>query len=394
MIDHHHLHAYDGSTTRFVLSNPDLVAGAVQTRQDPAAPFTIVLHEAPDFDSVASAYLAIALLSTGAFPPGAEALARYADKIDEGSIGHTLVYYPDPGFYAETLGPSQVASRSTRCNSLRCPTAGSSASLPDSIGFDQFRVQQRPARVDRRPSGHGGSELLTICAVHRHYDTVDFMPRRLAFLAFCGLVAAISSTAQRGIQPVRPPEKYPAVLARLEAMTVLPVTQWRTHADMPHGEDPSLDDSAWTKVTLSGGRGGGEGKTGSRGTMAWYRATFTVPETAGGKDLHGARLKLMPRFSNDGRVFVNGGLVAQGEGRTLDPILLTNQAAPGQKFVDRRQGAVPCGHGTISRRADSGGVLRTAPTPAPSAARFRRPKCCSTARPRQRRNIRASWTTP
>ena len=90
VIDHHHLHAYDGSTTRLVLSNPDLVAAAIQTRQDLAVPFTIVLHEAPDFDSVASAYLAIALLSTGEFPPGAEALARYADKIDEGSIGHTL----------------------------------------------------------------------------------------------------------------------------------------------------------------------------------------------------------------------------------------------------------------------------------------------------------------
>ena len=44
----------------------------------------------PDFDSVASAYLAIALLTTGEFPPGTEALTRYADKIDEGSIGHTL----------------------------------------------------------------------------------------------------------------------------------------------------------------------------------------------------------------------------------------------------------------------------------------------------------------
>ena len=49
-----------------------------------------MLHESPDFDSVASAYLAVALLTTGEFPPGAEALARYADKIDEGSIGHTL----------------------------------------------------------------------------------------------------------------------------------------------------------------------------------------------------------------------------------------------------------------------------------------------------------------
>ncbi len=90
VIDHHQRHAYDGSTARLVLSNPDLVAATVQTRPDPAAPFTIVLHEAPDFDSVASTYLAVVLLTTGEFPPGAEALARYADKIDEGSIGHTL----------------------------------------------------------------------------------------------------------------------------------------------------------------------------------------------------------------------------------------------------------------------------------------------------------------
>jgi serine/threonine protein kinase len=90
VLDHHQLHAYDGSTTRLVASNPDLVAGAVQPRRDPGAPFTIVLHESPDFDSLASAYLAIALLTTGEFPPGTEALARYADKIDEGSIGHTL----------------------------------------------------------------------------------------------------------------------------------------------------------------------------------------------------------------------------------------------------------------------------------------------------------------
>ena len=145
-----------------------------------------------------------------------------------------------------------------------------------------------------------------------------------------GLFCAVAALAQRGVQPVRPPEKYPAVLARLESMIVLPLQQWSAHADLPHGEDPSLDDSAWTKVTLSGGRGR-QGQT--AGTMAWYRATFTVPETAGGKDLHGARLKIMPRFSNDGRVFVNGGLVAQGEGRTLDPILLTDQAAPGQKFA-------------------------------------------------------------
>ena len=90
VIDHHELNEYGGSTTRLVLSNPGLVTGSIQLQRDPAAPFHIVLHEAPDFDSVASAYIAVTLLSTGEFPPGAEALARYADKIDEGSMGHTL----------------------------------------------------------------------------------------------------------------------------------------------------------------------------------------------------------------------------------------------------------------------------------------------------------------
>src|SRR5262249_48238368 len=89
-IDHHQLQAYSGSTARLVASNPDLVASALQPLRDPGAPFTIVLHESPDFDSLASAYLAVALLTAGEFPPGTDALARYADKIDEGSIGHTL----------------------------------------------------------------------------------------------------------------------------------------------------------------------------------------------------------------------------------------------------------------------------------------------------------------
>ena len=165
--------------------------------------------------------------------------------------------------------------------------------------------------------------------------------RNLPAALVCGLLCAVSLRAQRNVQPTRPPEKYPVVLARLEAMTVIPITQWTAHADMPHGEDPSLDDSAWNKVMLEGGRGRGGGRGQGRGgrqqgetaMMAWYRATFEVPPTVGGKDIRGARLKMMPRLSSDGRVFVNGGLVAQGEGRTLDPILLTNRAAPGQKYV-------------------------------------------------------------
>src|ERR1700722_3338641 len=127
------------------------------------------------------------------------------------------------------------------------------------------------------------------------------------------VLCAILSAAALPAQPRNPrPEAYAAALSRLDAMTSLPLAQWRTHADMPHGEDPALDDSTWTAVTLAEGRGGrGSGPS----DAAWYRTMIVIPQTAGGHDLSGARIRLQIRFSNDGRVFLNGGLVAQGEGR-------------------------------------------------------------------------------
>lgn len=87
VIDHHQLGGGYGSTTSLVLYRPDLVWGVLTPGRQADAPFTLVLHEQPDLDGVASAYLVRALLTTGSFPPGAEALARYVDKVDEGSLG-------------------------------------------------------------------------------------------------------------------------------------------------------------------------------------------------------------------------------------------------------------------------------------------------------------------
>jgi alpha-mannosidase len=127
-------------------------------------------------------------------------------------------------------------------------------------------------------------------------------------------------------------EKYASHVARLDAMTTLPLSSWRYHdADIAHGEDPSLDDSDWkvTNLTYS------ERRVSDLATgpdQAWYRTTIELPPTVGGRDISGARLKLAVRFSKDGRVFLNGGLVAQVDGRTLDPILITDKAVPGQKI--------------------------------------------------------------
>jgi hypothetical protein len=87
VIDHHHDSGLAGCTAGLVLAHPELVAGALDPRRSAGDPFTIVLHAMPDLDCIASAYLAIAYLADGAFPSGAEALAHYVAKVDEGVIG-------------------------------------------------------------------------------------------------------------------------------------------------------------------------------------------------------------------------------------------------------------------------------------------------------------------
>jgi hypothetical protein len=90
VLDHHQLTAYTGSTTGLVLVHPELIDGAVVPTRRRDDPFTLVLHEQPDLDCAASAYLASAYLTTGSFPTAAEALGRYVDKVDEGALGLTL----------------------------------------------------------------------------------------------------------------------------------------------------------------------------------------------------------------------------------------------------------------------------------------------------------------
>src|SRR5262249_53541750 len=81
VVDHHHQAAAGGSTAALVLAHPELLDGAVTRHRRPGDPFTLVLHQDPDLDAVAVAYLAAEHLAAGAFPPGAAALARYVDRV-------------------------------------------------------------------------------------------------------------------------------------------------------------------------------------------------------------------------------------------------------------------------------------------------------------------------
>jgi serine/threonine protein kinase len=113
VIDQHANTLHTGSTSSLVRNRPDLVQAAVASVIPPGEHFTIVLHESPDLDCVASAHLAIELLTSGKFPKGDDVLAQYVDGVDEGSIGmspsmpHSL--YPAFSRLVERFGPSPVS---------------------------------------------------------------------------------------------------------------------------------------------------------------------------------------------------------------------------------------------------------------------------------------------
>jgi hypothetical protein len=111
VIDHHQVEShYGGSTARLVMAHPELVDASAAPGREPSAPFTIVLHRHPDLDCVASAFLAIARLTTGGFPQGSEALVRYVDKVDEGALGLSLTN-PSSLYAAYKLLKARLAHR-------------------------------------------------------------------------------------------------------------------------------------------------------------------------------------------------------------------------------------------------------------------------------------------
>jgi alpha-mannosidase len=128
-------------------------------------------------------------------------------------------------------------------------------------------------------------------------------------------------------QTTAPPAAWKPVLDRLEATGVVPLSDWRFHADVPHPEDASLDDSAWPVVKV-GGHWKGPGV---------LRRMVELPATVAGYDVRGARVKLDLRVDGWSRVmltiFSNGPIVARVDTDMLQPIALTDSAQPGRRFL-------------------------------------------------------------
>ena len=128
--------------------------------------------------------------------------------------------------------------------------------------------------------------------------------------------------------PTPGPDPYKPVLDRLASLTVLPVTDWRFHTDLPHPEDPAVNDESWAPIKVDE-----KWTTGSR----VLRQTITIPEKFNGYAVQGGRIRLDLNIGSDSplvlSVFSNGSLVYHGNEDEQQPILLTESAQAGQKFV-------------------------------------------------------------
>ena len=133
----------------------------------------------------------------------------------------------------------------------------------------------------------------------------------------------------RGMRRELQNSPFRTALERLEAMVSLPLPDWRAHADnLPHPEDPRLDDSDWKAVKL-------QERVNER--PLWFRRVVVIPKSMGGYDIEGKRvmLSLRLRFGGHGRVrvFFNGSMVEMTADNTQQPIVLSENARAGEKFV-------------------------------------------------------------
>ncbi len=152
-----------------------------------------------------------------------------------------------------------------------------------------------------------------------------------ALLLFSALFAFSQNSA--------PTDPYKPVLDRLTSLTRQGETEWKSHADVPHPEDPGIDDSNWATFTVKNVSGPGgqnaneEHWKGARVFRRWVQ----IPEKINGYATKGAKVKIDLRFGSQDSlkitVFSNGAILYRGDDDNILPMLLTVNAQPGQRFL-------------------------------------------------------------
>jgi alpha-mannosidase len=135
------------------------------------------------------------------------------------------------------------------------------------------------------------------------------------------------------------PDPYKATLDRLDSLTRQPQAEWRFHSDIPHPEDPGLNDADWGTLSVKNVSGPGGQHPNEEHWMGTrvFRRWVQVPEKINGYATQGSRVWLDLRFGTPGKlmitVFSNGAVLYRGDDDNILPVLLTESAQPGQKFL-------------------------------------------------------------
>src|SRR5271157_3704682 len=160
------------------------------------------------------------------------------------------------------------------------------------------------------------------------------MKRSVLFLLFAILLSALAFS-----QTSAAPDAFKSTVEKLQSLTRQDEASWRFHADIPHPEDPALNDSDWGTLTVKniseggGGHANEEDWTGTRVFRRWIQ----IPEKINGYATQGSEVRLDLRFGSPGSlmitVFSNGAILYRGSDDDILPVLLTENAQPGQKFL-------------------------------------------------------------
>ena len=169
--------------------------------------------------------------------------------------------------------------------------------------------------------------------------------KSLTSFCLCFVLFSAVGLAQQFVSSNDRADSFQSALDRLGSLVTEPLPEWRFRMDIPHPEDPSLDDSDWHVMTASP-------STEDNDQNHWkgahvFRRWIEIPEKVGGYAVKGSRVTLDLRFGSDANaiisIFSNGSVLFHGDENTQQPILLSENAQPGQKYL-------------IAARVDAGDV--------------------------------------
>ena len=157
------------------------------------------------------------------------------------------------------------------------------------------------------------------------------------FTCLClGLVLLSTGAVSQESGPATPvPDPLKPVLDRLGSLVSESFPEWRSHVDVPHPEDPSLADSDWQVMKASP-------STEDNDQNHWkgarvFRRWIEIPEKMSGYATKGSRLTLDLRFGSDANaiitIFANASVLFHGDENAQQPMLLTENAQPGQRYL-------------------------------------------------------------